>query len=538
MNVSRRQFVQAGVSALSLLAAHGGAAFAAPHGRIDKRPNLVLLFTDQQRQPQHWPTGWVEKNLPSFARLKRHGIEFKNAFTAACQCTPSRATMLTGTYPTVHGVTQTFTPPSLMATGGPLQTFQQNLVRLMGQAGYHVEYKGKWHNSLPIGQSWTDEDAQHLLDAYGVPGWNPPDAGDSITEVSTLGGGWANNDGRYVHGMTPGDTKQVKGWGTSILDFIRTYKGDKPFCLIISLVNPHDIEFFPNGYDRGGYKLEDFENMGISLPPNFRDDYDSKPTIQGLVRDIKNGTAPLSTTKARLDYVNFYAYLQKIADNHISEILDALDARGFTDDTMIFRFADHGENGLSHGMREKVYAAYEEMIHVPMIVSYPKWFSSPLETDALICHADLLPTVAALAGIPTDTGRRLGWVGKDFTPILRNPEAQVQDSILYFFSDGINFRITDHVTHDVPGEIRAIREKSWLYAVYFNSDGTAIEHEMYDMVADPLQTKNLAFEPARPDSALGREWARLHAKLAHELHAKNAQPAGFRWPSNPFTRSV
>lgn len=538
MSINRRQFVQAGASALSLLALQGQAAFSAAPGSKDKRPNIVLLFTDQQRQPQHWPAGWVEQNLPSFARLKRHGIEFKNAFTAACQCTPSRATLLTSTYPTVHGVTQTFSPPSLMPTGGQLQTFQQNLIRLMGDAGYHVEYKGKWHNSLPIGDVWTDADAEHLRKAYGVPGWNPPDAGDSITDVTTLGGGWANNDGRFVHGMSPGDAKQVKGWGTSILDFIKTYKGDKPFCLIISLVNPHDIEYFPNGFDRGGYRLEDFEHMGIALPPNFRDDYDSKPTIQSLVRDIKDGTAPLSNTKMRLAYVNFYAYLQKVVDKHICEILDALDARGFTDDTMILRFADHGENGLSHGMREKVYAAYEEMIHVPMIVSYPKWFSSPLETESLICHADVLPTVAAIAGIPAQTGGRLGWVGKDFTPILRNPAASVQDSIVYCFSDGVNFQRQNHVKHDVPVEIRAVREKNWMYAVYFNSDGTAIEHEMYDMVADPLQTKNLAFEPAKRDSSLGKEWARLHATLARELHAKNAQPAGFRWPADPFAHSV
>jgi len=205
---------------------------------------------------------------------------------------------------------------------------------------------------------------------------------------------------------------------------------------------------------------------------------------------------------------------------------------------MIVRFADHGENGLSHGMREKVYAAYEEMIHVPMIVSYPKWFSSPLETESLICHADVLPTVAAIAGIPAQTGGRLGWVGKDFTPILRNPAASVQDSIVYCFSDGVNFQRQNHVKHDVPVEIRAVREKNWMYAVYFSSDGTAIEQEMYDMVADPLQTKNLAFEPAKRDSSLGKEWARLHGTLARELHARNAQPAGFRWPADPFAHSV
>ncbi len=106
------------------------------------RPHIILLWTDQERHPQHWPEGWVEANLPSSNRLKRHGLSFVNAFTAAAQCTPSRATFLTSTYPTVNGVTNTLVYP--------LQSLQQNLAIIMGAAGYEVAYKGKWHLSLPV----------------------------------------------------------------------------------------------------------------------------------------------------------------------------------------------------------------------------------------------------------------------------------------------------------------------------------------------------------------------------------------------------
>jgi arylsulfatase A-like enzyme len=502
-------------------------------GKPGKRPNIVLLFTDQQRQPQHWPAGFVAKHLPSFARLQRHGLTFENAFTAACQCTPSRATMLTGTYPTVHGVTQTFST-NLVGSGVMLQTFQQNLCRLLGGAGYHVEYKGKWHESLPIGADWTEADAAHLAKAYGAMGWNGPDAGNSITDVTTLGGADPNNDGRYVSGMTPGAKGQTKGFGTSIVDFLRAYDGEKPFCLIASLVNPHDIEFMPNGWDKAGYRAQDFEHLGIALPQNFDDGLATKPTIQSLVRDIKNGVAPLSDDKARSLYVNFYAYLQTVVDRHLMTILDALDARGFTEDTVILRFADHGEGGLSHGMREKSWTAYEEMIHVPLIVSCPAWYDSPRETKALYSHVDLLPTVATLAGVPQSTLDAMGCVGRDLGPVLRDPTAEVQDAVLFAFEDNSAFIQRFKLPSRVPTQIRALREKDWTYAVYFTPDGSNLQYELYDLKADPGQMKNLAHEPSTGGASVEKERRRLHAKLAQRLVDSNAAPLGFRWPSDPF----
>jgi Sulfatase len=82
--------------------------------KLPKAPNIIVLLTDQERHHRHWPDVWTEKNLPSLHRLKRHGLYFQRAYTAACQCSPSRALMQTGRFAPVNRVTQTFLWPGLV----------------------------------------------------------------------------------------------------------------------------------------------------------------------------------------------------------------------------------------------------------------------------------------------------------------------------------------------------------------------------------------------------------------------------------------
>src|SRR3954467_15787027 len=109
---------------------------------VPKAPNIIVLMTDQERHHVHWPQGWAEKNLPSLQRLKRHGLYFLRAYTAACQCSPSRGLMVTGRFAPVNRVTQTFLWPGL-----PHQDRQPNIASLLREnAGYEVVWKGKWQD--------------------------------------------------------------------------------------------------------------------------------------------------------------------------------------------------------------------------------------------------------------------------------------------------------------------------------------------------------------------------------------------------------
>src|SRR5271155_3186484 len=127
-SITRRQLLRAGAGVAAVLS--GGSLVApalaagesneaavqvAPResGRLPKAPNVIVLMTDQERHMMHWPQGWAEKNLPALARLKRNGLYFNRAYTAATQCSPSRAVMLTSRFAPVNRVTSTFLWPGL-----------------------------------------------------------------------------------------------------------------------------------------------------------------------------------------------------------------------------------------------------------------------------------------------------------------------------------------------------------------------------------------------------------------------------------------
>ncbi len=513
---------------------------------IPRAPNIIVLMTDQERHHVHWPQGWPEKHLPSLQRLKRHGLYFQRAYTAACQCSPSRGLMLTGRFAPVNRVTQTFLWPGL-----PHADRQPNIASMLkDKAGYEVVWKGKWHLSYASnaamgngGEDWGPADIETMEKNWGWSGWNPPDAGNAIQEwqttpfgkfngLRTLGGAHPNNDGRFVTGPDPSDRGQTAGvGGESVVDFLKNRAPElgKPFCMFISLVNPHDIGVYPGAWMKpaawvqAGYRREDFAGMGIKLPDNYNDNLSTKPKIQKIARDAYNKFAPLDGARAREDYVNFYAYLHTVVDKHITTVLDTLEETGLANDTIILRIADHGEGGLSHGMREKAYTVYEEMIHIPVIVHNPKLFPEPLETTAFYDHLNLLPTILDLAGVPDADSYG---IGKSIVPIIRDPSQAVQDHTIFSFDD--RFFVP---ASTAGGHIRAVREGDWTYAVYFGLDGSGLEYELYDLKNDPGQMTNLLHGSPTRDTR--QEWGRLHGLLTDRLVAAANLPDAFGWPLQP-----
>src|SRR5262245_42756921 len=140
---------------------------------LPRAPNIIVLMTDQERHHVHWPQGWAEKNLPSLQRLKRHGLYFRRAYTAACQCSPSRGLMVTGRFAPVNRVTQTFLWPGL-----PHQDRQPNVASLLREkAGCEVVWKGKWHLTSNAamgngGEDWGPADIEVMEKNWGWSGWN------------------------------------------------------------------------------------------------------------------------------------------------------------------------------------------------------------------------------------------------------------------------------------------------------------------------------------------------------------------------------
>jgi arylsulfatase A-like enzyme len=157
---------------------------------------------------------------------------------------------------------------------------------------------------------------------------------------------------------------------------------------------------------------------------------------------------PLRDERAKLEYVNFYAHLHRVIDEQLGRVLTALgdpsDPDSIRSRTMIFRCADHGEMGLSHGgLRQTAFNAYEETINIPLVVSNPVLFPSPKESDALVSLVDVLPTVASVAGTSLNGQAK----GRDLAPLIAGKAAPENDRLRRTAVD-----LGPIVTHPAPSE--------------------------------------------------------------------------------------
>jgi len=508
--------------------------------------NILMIVTDQQRAPQHWPdeAGWFDALMPADAQLRRTGMSFTRAFVASCMCSPSRTSMLTGLYPAHHGVPLTMTAndllpdprnlPAVLASGtrlartgevpagrvarslargllraGPRSGHEPELVpgaptlgTLLRERGYHVALKGKWHLTKPHDDDATAYGARVARD-FGFADWEGLDAGGDAKPAS-FGDGHAAWDERY--------TSQAEAWlGRAELP--------EPFCLVVSLVNPHDVIAYPSTFARGGYRVSDFDDLHVPLPPTIDENLREKPTVQAMA---KMGQAAyigeVRGQHRQQRYVDFYAHLHRLVDAKIGRLLAALgdpaDPSSLRSRTVVVRTSDHGELALAHGgLRQKVFNVYEEAIRVPLVVSGPGALAEPRESDALVSLVDLVPTLLGLAGAAPSADAAFD--GHDLGPILRGERATVRDATLFTYDDhqaGTAFQ-------DAPGQpnrIRCVRDDRYKYAVYLDPTGGQVpEYELYDLDEDPFEVRNLVDKrTGRGRTAPAqREAERLHARL-------------------------
>jgi arylsulfatase A-like enzyme len=494
---------------------------------MTRKPNLLLIVTDQERPPMHWPEGYAEEQMPTRARLLRHGMSFEAATCNTAMCSPSRASLLTGLMPAQHGVIDTLTDD------GPFSTTERvldpalpNLGTMLRDGGYDVHWRGKWH--LCKGPDGGEDVTAEQLAEYGFQGWVAPDAGGD-TQSHNFGGGRADHDARYLEQALEflrdrADARErARGAGDAL-------GSERPFCLVVSLVNPHDVLGFPREWAED-YDPADLEGP-VELPPSVDEDLGAnfKPTAHAAMKPaIDMAVGALESPEQRRQYVNFYANLCAKIDRQLAPLLDCFYAPDDTptalgEETVIVRFSDHGELALSHGgLRQKAFNVYEETMRVPLIFSNPVLFPEPSPCPHPASLVDLVPTIAGLTGVAPPPGAR----GADLSPLLRDPDSgPVRDEVLFTFDD--MHAGTGRVREVVPaaGRIRCIREPRFKYARYFHAEGSfPEEHEMYDLAKDPYELENLA-HPGHPrygDPDVVAERERLLAKLG-DVEERLARP--------------
>ena len=388
-----------------------------------KRPNILFLIVDEQRFPPCYENEalkeWRKENLLTQEILREKGLSFLNHYIGSTACSPSRTTLFTGHYPSLHGVTQT--------TGAAKGAFDPNVfwlgtntVPTLGNyfrtAGYQTFWKGKWHlsdedilipgthDALPSFDTTTgvpDSKKEKLyeeanrLNAYGFDGWIGPEphGADPRNSGSSANVGLSGRDEIYA---------------AEVVELIQSLEQNphshkKPWLIVSSLVNPHDITLFGLlSRLSQNYNFEiDPSVPDIPPAPTAREDLRTKPRAQMSYRDVyENAFQPTIDSEF---YRQLYYSLHKKVDEELFKVYTALANSMFYQDTIISFTSDHGSLAGAHGgLFQKWHNAYEEALHVPLIIHSPKLFAEPKETSILTSHVDILPTLLGLAGIDVD----------------------------------------------------------------------------------------------------------------------------------------
>jgi choline-sulfatase len=509
----------AGAGAGLLLGGHaaGAAAARTPKQRSRRTAgrrevagmNVLLFMTDQQRAIQHFPPGWAKRNLPGFTQLQKHGLTFDRAFTNACMCSPARSTLMSGYFPAQHGVKYTLEAdmPASQYPQVELSTDFKNPATVAAAAGYTPVYKGKFHCNKPAnGSTWVPSD----VNQYGFTRWNPPDAGANQT-VPEEGGGIYDNDGRFMNAQGTSDSGNegaVQYLGSAAAQ-------DQPFFMVVSLVNPHDVLFYPKTYTSAGYDKSWLQG-DIEVPKTANEDLSTKPSVQAEFLKIFNLSGPIPTDQMKRNYLNFYANLMKASDAYLVKILQTLAKNKLLDNTLVIATADHGEMGTTHGgMRQKNFNMYEEATRIPLVYSNPRLFKKAQSTDALVSHVDFLPTLASLLGTPA--AARDDWAGVDYSNLIlsRSPDPKPPQDYTVFTYDDFQSGQAHGPYPQAPNHIVSIRERRYKIARYYDVNGKVPDQwEMYDLKHDPLERVNIAYKGHKRTPEQKRQFKRLRRKLA------------------------
>ena len=376
-------------------------------------PNVLLVMTDQERYPP--PYEWDalatfrHKELEARQSLRDGGLEFHRHYAGSTACLPSRTTLFTGQYPSLHGARQT-DGLAKQNTDPAMSWLDPNSVPTLGDwfraGGYQTHYRGKWHVShadllIPGGHESlmaSDDEGRPLADA--VAAYRRADRLDPF--------GFSGWLGREPHGVLKADCGVVRDgvFADQVVELFQELANDRaagPWLAVASFVNPHDIAF--NGWaweNLLGYAAIDESSLpDIPEAPSQGDSFDGRPTCQEAF--AKAWPEMIYEQQPDAAYRRLYHHLHKLVDGAIGRILEALESSGMADDTIVVLTSDHGDLLGSHGgMMQKWHQAFDEAIHVPLVIKGPGVAGSAAGVNTPTSHVDLVPTLIGLAGIDAD----------------------------------------------------------------------------------------------------------------------------------------
>ena len=387
-------------------------------------PDIVIVMTDEERAipPYESPAvlDWRQRVLAGQRWFDEHGVSFTRHYTGSLACVPSRPTIFTGQYPDLHGVTQT-DGIGKVYDDSRMRWLRPGEVPTLGNwfraAGYDTHYDGKWHISHA---DLTDPATGRVLATNDDDGVVDPDAVQQYLDADPLEpfgfSGWV---GPEPHGAglancglrrDPLIAERVVAW---LQDrYARRRAGDpaalRPFLLVASFVNPHDIVLFPTWALRSPLKPSPLDPPQVPPAPTADEDLRSKPSAQIAFREAYySGYGPAGAIQQVYErfgqrYRDLYYRLHAEVDTPVDRV-----RRAVTDgsqNAVLVRTSDHGDLlGAHGGLHQKWFNLYDEATRVPLSIARV----GGQNTDARVVgaptsHVDLVPTLLAAAGVDVD----------------------------------------------------------------------------------------------------------------------------------------
>lgn len=396
---------------------------------VAQQPNIVYILTDQQTASAMSCSGNNELKTPNIDRLAAEGIRFTNAYCSSPLSTPSRASMFTGLF---SGNTQMLVNGSFIDKAIRPQT----LGNLLKNAGYDCAYGGKWH--LPTNSIETDEWGFRVLHPY-----------------------------------------EDKGLATACVGYLAE-KHDKPFFMVASYINPHNICQYARGEELPEAKVVASPLADCpKLPANFAIAPFEPDAIRKAQRANKSAYPTLNFTEDDWRrYRDTYYRLVEHIDVEVGEIITALEKNGQLENTLILFSSDHGDGVGAHHWNQKS-ILYEEVVNIPLIVRLPKAKNAGAMKAQLVNNGpDFFATVCDYAGATVPEQCK----GKSLKPILENKSntSELHPYIVTesLFDKGILYGWM-------------VRTKDYKYVVYSTGE---LREQLFDMKKDKGEMINLAVQ--------------------------------------------
>jgi len=412
-----------------------------------KRLNVLFISVDDLRPALGCYGNPIVKS-PNIDRLASEGVRFERAYCQYPLCNPSRASMLTGRYPTTTGVTDNLanfrdTLPDVVTLP---EQFRKN--------GYVTARTGKiFHGGIDDARSWTEGGERGAAR-------RPRTQGDRDS--------YRRQSDRFE--AVKGDGERLADYRTagSAVRLLEKHR-DQPFFIAVGFLKPHTPFVAPEKY------FKQYEGVDIPLPPDFRPR--AAPAEGAPDRSLgPNGdlfiNRDASPEEAKQMIRAYYAAVSFI-DDQVGRVMAAVDRLGLRDNTVVVFWGDHGFHLGEKGKWSKHSSLYEPALRIPLILRSPGCRSG-LPSPRTVQLMDIYPTLTGLCGLDQPAGLE----GRSLQPLLMNPSAEWDHPALSYARLPI-------------GLGRSIRTERYRYTEWKEGEAGV---ELYDYETDPHELRNLAAE--------------------------------------------